>query len=442
MRQSTTFAQEMGMLHPSHVCLLAQDQTLTVRDFLNKAQALKKRTKVMTGASVAIRGLQPLEMVIAAAAFDGVASQMLLLPTSLDETNSLSLIKRTGCSHVLDGSEMGFRTLQSVVTSTDNTLPTKWLLATSGTTRSPKLIHHTLATLTRTVKRKKQLRTGYIWGLFYDPCRFAGLQVVLQALLSSSKLVLTEQADYDDQLSVMIQHQVNALSATPTMWRKLLMDGRVVQLPLCQITIGGEVTDQTIIDGLKKIFPAARVTHIYASTETGTAFSVSDGRAGFPAAWLNNANHNPAMRVDDNQILRIKPTVLPTGAEISNRLDADGYLVTEDLVSVNTERVYFMGRASGAINVGGNKVNPEEVEVYLRRIECVIDARVFARSNSIMGQLVVAEVVANETDRKLLRRKIMQKCREDLKSWQVPALITFVQELNVISTGKKERLIQ
>jgi acyl-coenzyme A synthetase/AMP-(fatty) acid ligase len=99
-----------------------------------------------------------------------------------------------------------------------------------------------------------------------------------------------------------------------------------------------------------------------------------------------------------------------------------------------------MGRASGAINVGGNKVNPEWIESYLRSLDGVTDARVFAKISSMMGQLVAAEIVLAEgVDQKDMRLHIMQSCKKDLESWEVPALISFTKEIHENSAGKRER---
>ena len=43
---------------------------------------------------------------------------------------------------------------------------------------------------------------------------------------------------------------------------------------LKRITLGGEIADQAVIDGLSKMFPLASIVHIYASTEAGVGFSV------------------------------------------------------------------------------------------------------------------------------------------------------------------------
>lgn len=122
------------------------------------------------------------------------------------------------------------------------------------------------------------------------------------------------------------------------------------------------------------------------------------------------------------------------------RLDAEGYLDTQDLVRIENARVLFMGRASGAINVGGNKVNPELLESYLRSLDGVTDARIYAKKSSMMGQLVAAEIVLAEgTDHKVMRLHIMQSCKKDLESWEIPAFISFTNELKQNAAGKMER---
>lgn len=424
----------------SRCCLLVGGSQLTIGETLGKARAWRANMPEADGARVALCGLAPLELLLALIALDGHAAQLLLLPPSLDAASVDSLNEQAGTTHLLLSGDKRCRQISSVAAVHSYVAPTNWMLATSGTTGTPKLIEHQLATLTRTVRADTERGAQFVWGLLYDPNRFAGLQVVLQALLSGSTLVIPERIQFDAQLNAILSSPVNALSATPTLWRKLLMDGRITKLPLCQLTLGGEIADQAILDALKRAFPQARIIHIYASTEAGTGFAVQDGRAGFPAVWLDNTHHSPALRVNADQHLLIKPTLLPKGAEIIARLDAEGYLDTQDLLHVENERVYFMGRASGAINVGGNKVNPEWIESYLRSLDGVTDARVFAKKSSMMGQLVAAEIVLAEgVDQKVMRLHIMQSCKKDLESWEVPAIMSFTNEIQENAVGKKER---
>jgi len=423
-----------------HAVLATSSALLSVDRLLEEAESLNRRSPVSPKSRIALKGLPTWVLMTALVAFDGKVEAMLLLPESLDEPTIDRLLVDARCTHLMNTD--GVRALPNVRNGVDSpeVVATQWLLATSGTTGTPKLIGHTLASITRSVKRDSAKGAGFVWGLLYDPSRFAGLQVVLQSLFSGSLLVAPDSREFDAQLEAMVRHGVNALSATPSMWRKMLMDGRITACPLRQITLGGEIADQQILDALRRAFPSARIAHIYASTEAGAAFSVHDGRAGFPAAWLQGENSPILMRIRDDGHLLIKPPRLAEGAEIARRLNAEGYLDTEDMVRFEADRVLFSGRASGAINVGGNKVIPESVEQQIRHVDGVLDVRVSGKESSITGQLVAAEIVARPgLDAGVLRKKIMSHCKAHLEKWQIPGVISLVDELKESAAGKRER---
>lgn len=424
-----------------HAVLATPSAVFSVEQLLGEADALYRRFSVQSGSRIALSGLSARALMTAFVAFDGNVEAMLLLPSSLDDATIDRLITSAGCTHLMDAD--GICALQSRTAgdTESDVAATQWLLATSGTTGTPKLIGHTLATITRSVKRDSAKGAGFVWGLLYDPSRFAGLQVVLQALFSGSLLVAPDFREFDAQLEAMVRYGVNALSATPSLWRKMLMDGRITVCPLRQITLGGEIADQQILDALRRAFPLARIVHIYASTEAGTAFSVHDGRAGFPVSWLQGENSPIPLRIRDDGHLFIMPPRLPEGAEIARRLDAEGYLDTEDMVRVEGDRVIFSGRASGAINVGGNKVIPESVEQQIRHVDGVLDVRVSGKKSSITGELVAAEIVARPGfDAGVLRKEIMSHCKAHLEKWQIPGVISLVDELKESAAGKRERV--
>ena len=104
-------------------------------------------------------------------------------------------------------------------------------------------------------------------------------------------------------------------------------------------------------------------------------------------------------------------------------------------------RVVFLGRASGAINVGGNKVIPEYIESHIREVNGVLDVRVFGKKSSMIGQIVAAEIVPHPGwEVKRLRIDILGYCRSNMESWQIPGIIFFVDELKENPAGKRERL--
>jgi acyl-CoA synthetase (AMP-forming)/AMP-acid ligase II len=432
----------VGRLDGEQTIVSTSGRMFSVDQLLEDADALYRKFSITLGSRIALCGLSACDLIRALVAFDGKVSAMVLLPVSLDDATTARLILAAGCTHIFNGD--GISLLPNLKETFDysDTDETKWLLPTSGTTGLPKLIGHTLASLSTTVKRDCPKGRNFIWGLLYDPCRFAGLQVVLQALLSGSMLSVSLSNDFDLQVKELVRNRVNALSATPSLWRKMLIDGRIKVCKLRQVTLGGEIADQQLLDGLRHSFPEARIVHIYASTEAGTVFSVNDCRAGFPAVWLKVENSPIPLRIRDDGHLLIKPAKIAVGREIASLLDADGYLDTEDIVQVEGDRIYFLGRASGAINVGGNKVNPEYVEQGVRCVEGVLDVRVFGKKNSIIGQLVAAEVVTRPgIDTVILKGEILSYCRLHMENWQIPVIISFVDELKENTAGKRKRIL-
>ena len=122
--------------------------------------------------------------------------------------------------------------------------------------------------------------------------------------------------------------------------------------------------------------------------------------------------------------------------------DSEGYVNTGDLVRLEGNRVLFIGRESGSINVGGNKVMPERVESVLEEHALVSMARVFAKKNPVLGALVSAEVVllpgANLTG-KDLKLELTKFCRDRLESFEIPAFWKQVEKIKTNATGKKIR---
>ena len=367
---------------------------------------------------------------LALLALDGAVDQLFLLPPDLDANLKTEFLQKTQTELVYSDPQLFLQTLSSSTSSTPETAKkkTKWILATSGTTGTPKLIEHTATTLLRTVKTDVASGSSYKWGLLYDLNRFAGLQVFFQSLAGGSTLLIPNTlSDLGKNLDFFKASDCNALSATPTLWRKILMRPEQQGLELKQITLGGEIAEQKIIDALKARWPKARVVHIYASTEAGVGFSVTDGKAGFPGDWLQSGYRGSEIAISQDGILKLK---YPGGA----------FIETGDRVEVKNDRVYFLGRDSGAINVGGNKVHPEEVERVLLECPIVRSALVSAKKSAFTGSLIQAKVVLKDAlAKETAVKQIQDFCRQHLEPYKVPAIVEVVAELETNTMGKVKR---
>jgi acyl-coenzyme A synthetase/AMP-(fatty) acid ligase len=318
------------------------------------------------------------------------------------------------------------------------------LLATSGTTGTPRLARHSYEALTDRVRAPQCMHDHVRWLLTYHPATFAGLQVLLTAAITGAGLTAVTNATAAGLASAALRFAPTNISGTPTFWRAFLMalGQATAELPLRQITLGGEIADQGILDRLRRVFPESSIRHIYASTEAGAVFAVKDCRAGFPAAWLRDGVEGIELRVTDGELeLRSHRAMKGyVAADRGSPISSDGWLRTGDMVKVEGDRARFMGRSDSLIAVGGAKVRPEEVEAVVLEVPGVLDARVRGIRNPFSGQIVGVEILAGKAeDHATLRRQITERVSASLEPHKVPRIFHFVDSMAMSGSGKKER---
>ncbi|MEH0823487.1 MULTISPECIES: AMP-binding protein [unclassified Micromonospora] len=304
-----------------------------------------------------------------------------------------------------------------------------WLL-TSGSTGRPKRVGHTLDSLT-TVRGAQPSRT---WLCPYAPGTYAWWQVVTLSLTQPGQhLVVVDPDELDDWPAVAAAHGVDAASGTPTFWRRTLhRDGAALaRVPLRQLTLGGEPVDQAVLDQLRAVFPAARISWIYASSEVGASIVVHDGRAGFPVDWLDReVPGRPRLAVDGDELVVSSPY---HGAGLA------GPVRTGDRVQIVGDRVLITGRLdSDEINVGGSKVSAGLVRGVLTAHPGVAWARVTGRRAPVLGRMVVAEVVPTPSGEPLDEATLVRWCADRLPEYAVPRRIRMFTEIPVKETLKSD----
>jgi acyl-coenzyme A synthetase/AMP-(fatty) acid ligase len=328
------------------------------------------------------------------------------------------------------------------------TCATEWILLTSGTTGTPKLVVHSLESLGGALPTQAASGAQSVWSTFYDIRRYGGLQIYLRAVLSGSPLVLSSAGEAPlDFLKRAAAAGVTHISGTPSHWRRALMSGETSILAPQYVRLSGEVADQPLLDNLRAAYPKARIAHAFASTEAGVAFDVNDGLAGFPQEFIGGGPGGIEMKVVDGT-LRIRSgrnAARYLGAAAKILASEDGYVDTGDMVELIDGRYYFRGRMGGVINVGGLKVYPEEVESVLNADPRVRMSLVRSRRSPITGAVVVADVVlahpeaAESQSPDLVKNELLNACRRTLAAHKVPALLRFVPALEFTAAGKLVR---
>jgi len=302
-------------------------------------------------------------------------------------------------------------------------------LQTSGTTGIPKYIRHDFAALRG---RLRGTRDGSaVWLLAYDPAAYAGLQVALTATASGATLVATPGEGAVGAARAALDRGVTHISATPSLWRAMLTAWSDGLPPLRVATLGGEAVDQLLLDRLRTLFPDAKLRHIYASTEAGALFAVADGLVGFPALWLETGIDGVELRIVDG--------VLEVNSPRGGRDFAGRWFATGDRVEIQGDRVIFLCRNDGRVNIGGVKVFPEAVERRLSTAPGVIDVLVRAVPSPITGSLLTAIVVPVPGAVEAEVRAALRLAAAELEPAARPRIIEFADRLPLSETGKKAR---
>jgi len=388
---------------------------------------------------------------------DGIARRMLLCPPDLNPDYTQALIEDAEIDAIVTdepprwtNSEVyliaGVRLPERVLKPPKTERATEWLMLTSGTSGVPKIVGHTLEGLCGAIVAEGPARgTPAVWATFYDIRRYGGLQIFLRAIIGGGSMVLSEYGEpLADHVARLAARGVTHISGTPSHWRKLLMSGSAAGFSPRYVRLSGEIADQAVLDGLAQAFPNASVGHAYASTEAGVGFAVNDGREGFPASLIGPSKDGVEMKIVDGS-LRIRSRRAAhayVGKHAAALTDDDGFVDTGDMVELRGDRYHFVGRRGGIINIGGLKVHPEEIEAVINRHAQVRMSRAKSRRSPITGSIVVADVIltADGAGRaKEIRDEILAECRTSLASHKVPAVIRFVDTLDVTPAGKLAR---
>lgn len=438
--------------------LIGIEKCAALGDLLQRS-ALASGSENLRGRSVLIASADPFLVALALIELDGLARRLILYPPDLALKHLPYVMRFAEVDAVVsDGRFLGGTSIgeaQHILCSpvllprahaSQERLHTEWILLTSGTTGRPKMVLHTLASLAGAIE-VNALPTEVIWSTFYDIRRYGGLQIYLRAVLTGSSLLLAgPQEPMADFLQRAREAGVTHISGTPSHWRRVLMSPAADRIAPRYIRLSGEIADRAILNNLHGFYPAAEISHAFATTEAGVAFDVRDGLSGFPATMLTGSSGVDLKVMDATLRVRSSRTAqCYLGENPPSLKDAEGFVDTGDVLQLRDGRYYFQGRRDGAINVGGFKVYPEEVEAVLNRHPQVQLSLVKSKTNPITGALVIAEVLLKDLcmpegeQARELQQTIQRFCRESLALHQVPTTICFVPSLAISETGKLVR---
>jgi len=189
--------------------------------------------------------------------------------------------------------------------------------------------------------------------------------------------------------------------------------------------LNGEKSTVELIENVKSCFPNARVRNIYGSTEAGPLMSSET------TIFLIPNRLTGKVKIEESELHLHKSLVSKSAND--KEWYPTGDLV--EVVGVDPLTIKFISRKSRILNVGGQNVNPQEIEEVLLEHPKVRDVRVFGRKSKMVGNLISAEV---RSGIECTEKELMDYCKEHLANYKVPRIIRFVQKIETGRTGKKK----
>jgi acyl-coenzyme A synthetase/AMP-(fatty) acid ligase len=295
------------------------------------------------------------------------------------------------------------------------------IIFTSGSTAQAKAALHSVDRFLRKFDRPgRALRT--LAFLHFD--HVAGVDTLLYTLAAGGALVVASDRAPRAICALIEAAEVQVLSTSPSflrlLWASGAADGRNLS-SLAVITYGSEPMDAGTLRRINELFPAARISQKYGTTETGAPRTISRSN---DSLWVQIGGDGVETQIRDG-ILWIRSAGTFLGyLNAPTPFDDEGWYCTGDLVEQDGQWLRILGREGDTINVGGEKVSPVEVEQVILELDEVSAVAVSGRTHPLMGQIVTARVSLRPgVDAAKVEALVRRHCRSRLPRHKVPVTV-------------------
>ena len=273
-------------------------------------------------------------------------------------------------------------------------------------------------------------------------------------------LVYTRKFDAADVWSTIEREKVNSLTITGDamaipMAEELARGGYDTSSLLVFVSTGAIFTG-TVRDRIQELLPNTMIMDRFGSTESGSTAEAVAGST--PEKGLRFAPDVEDVTVLDDALRPVEPGSGVIGQVARSGYIAQGYyndpektaktfpvvggrrwLLTGDIATVEEDgSIAVYGRGSQAINTGGEKVFPEEVEAVLKGHPAVYDAVVTGIPDERWGNRVAAVVQPSGASGPPSSEDLDAHCRKELSGYKVPRVYAFVDEMKRSPAGKAD----
>lgn len=345
------------------------------------------------------------------------------------------------------------------------------ILFTSGSSGTPKaalLTHENLLSYVMETVEFAGADDDEALVLATPPFHIAGVAAVLTSVYAGRRILPMSGFDPENWLRRAHDQRATHAFVVPTMLARIVhcmaADPDLRVPTLRSLSYGGARIALPVLEQALELFPSVDFVNAYGLTETSSTIAV-----------LGPEEHRQAMASTDPAVRRrlhsagrplpgvevaivgddgttvstgITGQIRVRGPQVSGRyldsgsgLDADGWLITGDIGSLDGDGYLFVdSRADDVIIKGGENLSPSEIEDVLVRHDWVMAAAVVGIPDSEWGEAVAAAVVLDSgtgtPDSVATVEELTAWVRDHLGSFKAPVRIELLDELPTTATGK------
>lgn len=272
----------------------------------------------------------------------------------------------------------------------------------------------------------------------------------------STVIILGSVMDVRRFFSNMETYGVNSMDLVPAALAVLLRlsKGKLADYAdtLRYLQLGAAPLPEADKNAVCALLPKTRIYNFYGSTESGCTCIYNFNVAEPKKNCIGKPTHNTRLLVVDDDRVPFESNPEKTGAlataggmntlgyfedeEETARVLANGIVYSNDIGYVDGDGdVILLGRRGDVINVGGNKVSPEEIEDAAKKIDGIADCGCIPVEDSAKGhvpKLFVEMVKGREFDMKAIRSALAAT----LEPYKVPVYIVEIEKIPRSYNGK------
>ena len=281
----------------------------------------------------------------------------------------------------------------------------------------------------------------------------------LMSMITGARMVLTPLFDPSESLQLIEQERATVLHGFDTHFHGLTIH------PYCESTDLSSLRTGILAVGMASSEAVARLTQRllcptitgWGMTEVGVCGTMSyldspeDDRclgSGHPLSGYEYKIIDPesGKTLDPGQMgeLCARTYALMQGyykkpEETAKAIDPQGWFHTGDLATIREDGcVRFLGRYKELLKVGGENVDPVEVEAFLLGHPGVSSVQIVGVTDQVLSEVACACVVVKE-GHEASDEEIIEYCRGKLASFKLPKYVLFVAEYPMTPSGKVQK---